>query len=94
MPSSIIDDVPPFSTLDTVGVPPHDYWVDNAGRRIGVALPLQQRIKNLEKRNWMNSHYLLSNIMGEDLLILNSWDVEETECKHEECGWYCKEKRI
>ena len=36
----------------------------------------------------------MSNMMGEDLHILNLWDIKETECEHVECGWYCKEKRI
>jgi len=117
MPSSIIDDTPPFSTVGT-----GDYWVDReTGRRIGEALPLhentleervEERIQNLEnatnsfekeqtksKEYWLKRYGWMKgigvfNIMGEDLLILNSWDVEETECKHEECGWYCKEKRI
>ena len=44
---------------------------------------------------WKNKYsWGMSNMMGEDLLILNSWDIKETECEHVECGWYCKEKRI
>ena len=73
MPSSIIDDIPPFAATWKPQTRSKEYW--------------------LRHYDWMNSHHL-SNIMGEDLFILNSWDVEETECKHEECGWYCKEKRI
>lgn len=84
-------------------------FTETDGYELGSAIPESmesvesQAIDRLSKTgiNWRPMSYWknkyswgMSNMMGEDLHILNLWDVKETECEHVECGWYCKEKRI